>query len=220
MTQDMTILTLRSMAFRLDGRHLKRLFKKDKFRDLVRAGSLLNAIIYSRQYVPYELAKFQMAKKSTRRIIHLTGGLLFDAFALLEAMNRKYTDSPHTWNMNSVLKSYELCDPPEVYLDMRAFGLFRLYPEPEHTGYVRNLGTSGQDLLLKPKQPATPGIEVARISDYNLTKDELMVREVHPDIESMVETTVADVLLALEEFICGMAQDLGLHNIKMSDKAA
>jgi hypothetical protein len=41
-----------------------------------------------------------------------------------------------------------------------------------------------------------------------------MVREVHPDIESMVQTTVADVLLALEEFVRGIAKELGLVRTK------
>lgn len=211
MTQDTTILTLRQMTFRIPGSGLKKLFKKGRFRDLVNAGAMLNAIIYSRQHVPYELAKFQMTKTATRRTIFLTGGLLYDAFAMLETMNGKYSDSPHTWQTNSVLKSYELCDPPEIYFDMRAFGLFRLYAEARHEGYIRNLGTSGEKVMLREKMPATHGIPVATIADETLTKDQLLIREIHPDIESVVSTTVEDVLLALEEFICGTAKDLGLQ---------
>ena len=90
MTQETTILTLRLMAYKIEAGKLKKLYKKGKFRDLVNAGAMLNAIVYARRYVPYELAKFEVAKTTTTETIYLTDGVLFGAFALCDAMATKY----------------------------------------------------------------------------------------------------------------------------------
>ena len=64
MTHYETILTLRKMT------------TNDKFRDLVTAGSMLNAIVYAQQYgVKYQLAKLAVHQTLTGELLYVTVGL-------------------------------------------------------------------------------------------------------------------------------------------------
>jgi hypothetical protein len=118
--------------------------------------------------------------------------------------------------MSSIMRSYRDCMPPKLFLDMRSFGLFRLYSESSVIGNVRDLGINGHKIIFRPKAPGIFGIPLARIADSNLTKRELINKEVHGDIDSMIGVVVEDIVLALEGFICGLAKELGLDELTAS----
>ena len=130
----------------------------------------------------------------------------------------KVPDLPCTWEMTSMIRSYRDYEVPDVYLDMRSFGLFRLYSESSIVGNIRDLGINGQHVIFRPKTASTYAIPLARIADPTLTKHQMMSREMYADIESLISVTVEDVVLALEGFICSMAKDIGLELVTSKTK--
>src|SRR6478672_1696525 len=131
MTHYETILTLRSMAFRIPEGRLPKMRKNDKFRDLVTAGSMLNAILYAQQYgVKYQLAKLAVHKTLTGELLYVTGGLLHRAMSFCEGIGRKYGERSPAAEAFHLMDSYDKYTPSKVFVDMRSYGLFKVKTEP------------------------------------------------------------------------------------------
>jgi hypothetical protein len=189
------------------------MLRKDKFRDLTNAGSMLNAILFAtNRGVLYQLAKFAVNNTLTDETIYLTGGVLFNALAMAEAMSGKYRGVGFVKEMDDLGRSFRDFKPPRVLVSMRRYGLFKLYTHPDATGLVDRPATNGKRQLFPEKQKHVYGIPIATFADIDEVTSEGLegLVDLHISLESLVTEVSEEVILALESFICGMAKELGL----------
>lgn len=223
MTHNTNTYTLRSLAFQTD-RDVAALKKNYKFRDLVTAGSLLNAILFAvNRNVPYGLAKFAKQTTITGDILFLTGGILFRAISFCGHMAAKYKGAGYVLDMEDVFESFTKWQPPEVIVDMRAWGLFNLYTTPDAAGVVREPKTNGYDQLFQDKPRHIHGLPIAKFAalDTISPAGQLGLEgDLHVSVESVVNAISEDVVLSLESFITGMAKELGMRPLASSRSAS
>jgi hypothetical protein len=208
-------MTTRSLTYTLNVRQFRSIIESDHLNNLIAVGKLLNAITYAQHNgVLHQLANFAIDDES----IFITGGLLYEAFLLSEKMINKYKDHPYVNEFQNLLESISEFNPPEVLLDMRSNGPFRIHSKNiVINAYLKMMNLSGKnDLLPKLGAGQSRRFSIATIANSDEVMDELksgIELEVHRDMASVVECLVDEFTLAAEEFIFWLTRKLNMKPV-------
>ena len=189
------------------------IYQSQKFRDMVALGTMLNAIKYAHENgVPYQLAKFGYCYNIAETIC-ITEGLLYRALTLSEVLLERYGNETYVLEFEALLNEFRYYKPPEVLLEMQSNGPFRIGTKPKAAHLLRELCINGKNELFRPMETGQRGVPVAMVTDSDDVWNELKrgtIPETHVDMESVIDCLVDEFTLAAEEFIFGIAKELGL----------
>lgn len=212
------LLTLRSMAYLVTDKQLNAVKQTQKFRDLIAVGKLLNAITYAHENgVSYQLAKLARTQTVTTETIYIKEGLIFEALELGQSLIDIYKDHPCVTEFDNLLHSFTDYKPPEVLIDMRYNGPFRLALVTKASEVIHSINVTGKGELFRELEENRRGIAIATIADADeLMGDVKRGREIetHTNLESVIDCIVDDFTLAAEEFIFSISKELGLKTAR------
>ena len=206
-------MTLRPITYMVTREQLDKIDETEEYLDLITLGSLFNAICYARsEGASYQLASFSLDHNAFRETLFLTGGLLYKAFNLGEMLIDRYRDKPFVNDFEGLLDSFTEYKPPEVLLDMRSNGPFRISSKKREITF----DLTGKHDLFHMFVAGQRGFAVAMIADADATMEKLKrgdELETHRDLESVVDYLIDEFAIAAEEFIFAIAKQLGLKAV-------
>ncbi len=212
------LLTLRSMTYLVTDKQLNAVKQTQKFRDLVAVGKLLNAISFAHKNgVSYQLARLARTQTLTKETIYITDGLLFEALELGQSLIERYKGHPCVNEFDDLLHSFTDYKPPEVLVDMRYNGPFRLALVTRTNEVIHSINVTGKNELFRELEENRLGLAIATVADADETMEDLKRGreiETHPSIESVIDCIIDDLTLAAEEFIFSISKELGLKTAK------
>jgi len=206
----------RPLTYTITTEELDKIDERDEYLDLITMAGLFNAINYARlNGASYQLASFAIDEGRitlARETIYITGGLLFDAFQRIKGIVRKYKGKPFVMELADILESFTEYKLPEVLLEIRNAGPFRL-------------ATDERDFFFQTRKSEMfpmftvldSGFPIATVANESETMEKYKSGaevEVHSTLESLVEFLTDEFILGAEEFIFAISNQLGLKPVE------
>lgn len=212
----------RTLIYTATKEQLDKMENSEEYFDLTRVARLFNAICYARYNgAHYQLASFAIDEKHIDELhetIYITSGLLFEAFVEIERIAERYRGKAFMIDFESILDAFNY-KPPEVFLEMRHCGPFRLVSD-ERDFSLETLKMEMFPMFTTEQK----GFAVACVADESERMQDLKRSEeppeVHQYLERVVDYLADEFILGAEEFIFAISKKLGLKPVEQLKLAA